>query len=197
VIMTTGMDAKNNLYLIDYWRRRETNPVNMLIQLLLHVGRFHPTRLVIETNAFQDMFSKLFQYWRSDREKLKTILEMEKVSEEDIRMVLNAWLPPVVEVTQVKNKTNRILSLQPRFRTHTIYHKPHMREFVEEAKDFPEGKHDDIVDALQMCDSVSHGASVASVEHKKAEPPSSAYVMRDGSPIRYTDYIPSKRSAWI
>lgn len=197
VIMTTGMDARNNLYLVDYWRRRETNPVNMLVQLLLHVGRFHPTRLVIETNAFQQMFSKLFQYWRSDKEKLKKILEMEEISEEDIRMVLNAWLPPVVEITQVKNKVNRILSLQPRFRMHMIYHKPYMREFVEEAKAFPEGKHDDIVDALQMCDAVSHGAPMGAVEHKKAEPPQDAYVMRDGSPIRYTDHIPRRRSAWI
>jgi hypothetical protein len=53
------------------------------------------------------------------------------------------------------------------------------------------------VDALQMCDAASHGASVQAVEHKRVEPPPDAYVMRDGSPIRYTDHIPMKRSAWI
>lgn len=192
VIGTTGMDAKQNLYIIDYWKRRESNPVRILVELLLHIGKFHPSFLVIETTAFQQMFSRLFMYLRNDKGKLKKLLEMEEVSDEDIRMVLDAWLPPVIEVTPTKNKIQRIMSLQPRGRMHQIFHRPFMKDFVKEALEFPEGKHDDIMDMVQMCDAASHGASIETVKVKERKVPMDAFVMRDGSPIRYTTQLPQE-----
>lgn len=189
VIGTTGMDAKNNLYVIDYWKRRESNPVRILVEMLLHVGKFHPSFLVIETTAFQQMFSRLFMYFRTDKEKLESLLKIDGVSEEDIRMVLSAWLPPVIEVTPTKNKVQRIMSLQPRFRMHQIYHRPFMKDFVKEALEFPEGKHDDVMDMVQMCDIASHGASIDTVRVKERAAPKSA------DNVVYTNRLPRKRTA--
>lgn len=196
VIGTTGMDAKQNLYIIDYWKHRESNPVHILVKLLLHIGKFHPSFLVIESISFQETFSKFFMYLRNDKGKLKKLLEMEEVSDEDILLIMNAWLPPVIEVKPTTNKPKRLKSLQPPFRIHQIYHKPWMKDFVREALDCPEGKHDDIIDMVQMCHAHSHGASIERVEHKKPEVPVDAFMMRDGSPIRYTDRLPVRRNAW-
>jgi len=203
VIMTTGMDAKQNLYLIDYWRKRETVSFHLLVALLLHVGRFRPSFLVIETTAHQQMFARDFKYLRSDKQKMKDYLEMEDVNDNDIQMVLNAWIPPVIEVPHAgKSKEDRILgALQTPFRMRQIFHKPHMRDFVREATHYPEvrkrGGQDDIVDALEMCFSHSRGAHLEEVKVKRETPPIGAYLMRDGEPIRYTDRLPRKRSAWI
>lgn len=201
VIMTTGMDAKRNLYVIDYWRKRITNSFHLLVVLLLHVGRFRPSFLAIETVSYQQTFANMFTYLRGDREKLKAILEMEEVSDEDIQLVMSSWLPPVIEVKHAKvKKEDRIKgTLQVPFRMHQIFHKPSMHELRKEALSYPQtGKsHDDLVDTEEMCYVHSHGASLDTVKVERKEVPADAFVMWDGSPIRYTAQLPVKRNAWI
>lgn len=201
VIMTTGMDAKRNLYMIDYWRKRETHGFHLLVALLLQIGRFRPSFLVIETTANQQVFSRDFMYLRGDKNRLRDYLKMENASEEDIQMVMNSWLPPVIEVPHAgKSKESRILgTLQTPFRMHRIFHRPFMHEFKKEALRYPQVKrgHDDIVDTLEMCFVHSHGASLDTVQVKKSEVPVDAFLMRDGSEIKYTNQLPMKWSAWI
>lgn len=199
VIMTTGMDAGRNLYVIDYWKKREINSFHLLVMLLLHVGRFRPSFLAIETVSYQKTFANMFTYLRSDREKLKAILEMEEVSDEDIQLVMNTWLPPVIEVKHTKiRKEDRIKgTLQTPYRMHHIFHRPFMHELKKEALAYPQVRHDDLVDTEEMCYAHSHGAALDMVKVEKKEMPVDAYTMRDGSRIRYTEELPTTVNAWI
>ncbi len=199
VIKTTGMDARRNLYIIDYWKKREINSFHLLVMLLLHVGKFRPSFLVIETVSYQKTFANMFKYLRSDKEKLKAILEMEEVSDEDIQLVMNASLPPVIEVPHAKiRKEDRIRgTLQTPYRMHHIFHRSFMHDLKKEVLNYPQVRHDDLVDTLEMCYAHSHGASIERVEHKKQVMPPDAFVMRDGSPIRYTEQLPVQVNAWI
>lgn len=54
------------------------------------------------------------------------------------------------EITQSGDKLSKIRKLIPLYRNGLIYHKYWMDELELEEKRFPRGKHDDIVDCLQM-----------------------------------------------
>lgn len=199
VILTVGVDANRNVYLLEYWRFRESDPIRRFVALMLQIGKYHPTQLVIETVSSQQDFSRMFQYLRENKAILKGMLEEQQIREEDIRNVMNSYIPVVHEIPrQPQLKVRRILSnLQPLFRMHMIHHRPFMQEFVREALRYPEtghDVHDDIVDALEMACSFAHGAFVGMVQKRREVVPRDAYRMRDGSRIRYTTRLPLTES---
>ncbi len=57
----------------------------------------------------------------------------------------------IEEIRQSGDKLSKIRKLIPLYRAGKIYHKTGMDELELEEKRFPRGKHDDIVDSLQMC----------------------------------------------
>lgn len=180
VILTIGVDSKRNVYLLEYWRFREANPIKRFVALMLQVGKYHPTGLAIESVSAQQDFARMFQYLRESKEILKAMLEEQEIREEDIGMVLQCHIPVVQELpTRGKSKIGRVLSnLQPLFRMHMIHHRPFMQDFKLEATNFPETKHDDIVDALEMACSIAHAATLETVVKKKEPRPRSAYCPR-------------------
>jgi len=180
VILTIGVDSRRNVYLLEYWRFREANPIKRFVALMLQVGRYHPVGLAIESVSAQQDFARMFQYLRESKEILKAMLEEQEIRQEDIGMVLRCHIPVVQELpTRGKSKISRILSnLQPLFRMHMIHHKPSMQDFKLEATNFPETKHDDIVDALEMACSIAHAATVETVVKKEKPRPRSAYCPR-------------------
>jgi predicted phage terminase large subunit-like protein len=60
----------------------------------------------------------------------------------------------VIKVVPHKDKVSRILGLQPRWESGNLLMKQGMSELEDELEKFPVGKHDDLLDALEMCNSI-------------------------------------------
>jgi phage terminase large subunit-like protein len=56
----------------------------------------------------------------------------------------------IEEISQTGDKLTKIRKLIPLYRNWQIYHKYGMEELEYQLERFPRGKHDDIIDALQM-----------------------------------------------
>jgi len=83
-----------------------------------------------------------------------------------------AWaldsLPPVKQVMTTKSKVTRFEALSVHFENKRIWIPPDAHEFIDEWTDFPEGAHDDTIDALDIAVRTMEGkpASVLSKREK-------------------------------
>lgn len=185
VVMTCGMDSERNLYIIDYKRWRESNPVLVILEVVRQCLLYHPHTMGFETNAYQKVFARLFDMIVTDDSILRSIMENQDYSEREILEYCSADIPyPIQEINQSGNKMMRLSSLKPRFRAGMIYHMSDMEDFVEEYKEFPEGSHDDCLDALHMCDQISREASISAVTVHEERCAPDADVVEYGMPRR-------------
>jgi len=124
-IVTTGIDKKNNMYILDIVRERLT-PTNLIIRLFALYKRWKPMRIGIESTAYQ----KALIYFTQDEMKRR-----------------NEWLP-IEELKSDTDKERRIRGLIPRYNTGTVFHQNTHTILEEELLRFPKGEHDDVADAL-------------------------------------------------
>ena len=127
VIITTDVNPKNgHVYVIDYDRERY-NPGDTIDAIFRHYRMYHFLTVKVEAIGYQ----RTLCYWLEQK--------MEK---------MNVFFP-VEEITGYSNsKEARIRGLQPFFNANRIFIAPHMAELENELKQFPYGRHDDLIDAL-------------------------------------------------
>jgi len=137
-IVVIGVDEMFNVYILDIFRGK-VEPRDLINQTFTMVDRWNPRLVGVETVSFQD------------------ILRTNLIEEQKIR---GKYLPlyPLKRNTR-ESKDDRILLLQPKYQTHSIFHPlnhTHTLDLENELMRFPKGKHDDIIDALADAVSISN-----------------------------------------
>lgn len=97
-------------------------------KIIYHIQKWKPEKIGIEAFQAQSM--------------IVTFLKNE--------MSKRGMYTDIEEIRQTGDKLSKIRSLIPYYRRGLIYHTLDMKELENEQKRFPRGKHDDIIDALQM-----------------------------------------------
>jgi predicted phage terminase large subunit-like protein len=127
-IVVMAMTPYQKMFLLEYWVGRQGDPFK-IITTMLEMARFWQPRCIgIEMVAYQ---KSLEPY---------TMKAMQERSE---------WWPIVnLKPDRNEKKEQRILSMQPFFRSGQIYIQRGMADFIEEYETFPLGRTRDILDAM-------------------------------------------------
>lgn len=125
--IVTWMFIGEDMYLLEYTAGKY-NAGELVDKMIYHIRKWRPEKIGIE--AFQAQTVIAFN--------LKAELQKQ-------------WLYcPVEEIKQTWDKLSKIRSLVPRFMNWHIFHKFGMDKFEKQLVEFPRGKHDDVIDAVQM-----------------------------------------------
>lgn len=117
----------DKLYILEVTAGR-VDAVTMQDKLIYHIKKRQPEKVWIEAYQAQTM--------------IKTFL---------VNELQRQWIHAnIEEIRQTWDKLSKIRKLLPLYRNWLIYHKYWMDELEIQLKRFPRGKHDDIIDALQM-----------------------------------------------
>lgn len=130
-IVMGGKDERGVCYYDCDSERR--SPEKICIDICKRVLGFGPDLLIIEGNQFQDLLKPMVE--RAAKEARVTLPEI-KLVENDV------------------NKLVRIRRMGPDFAQKIVRFKrnsPGIAELLQQAQDFPNGAHDDNIDALEMC----------------------------------------------
>ena len=123
VIATIGFDANNNIFVLDVHKRRGVS-FHQQIETIISKGKmWNPLRIGIESNSFQIFLSQ----------------ELERLT-----------LLPIVPVTALKDKVSRAQQMSSFTEAGRVYVAPSMTELISEFVLFPDGEHDDQVDAVSL-----------------------------------------------
>lgn len=127
-ITVVGMSPSKLIFVLDYWVGRQGDPAKLIHEMLQLAYHWQPRVIGIESVAFQ---ASMEPY---------TIREMQ----------LRGVHYPLVMLKPDRNerKQQRILSMQPFFRSGQVYLQRGMFELIEEFETFPLGATQDILDAL-------------------------------------------------
>ena len=127
-IVAMGMSPYQKMVLLEYWVGRQGDPFK-IITTMLDMAHFWQCRCIgIEMVAYQ---KSLEPY---------TLKAMQERGE---------WYPIInLKPDRNEKKEQRILSMQPFFRSGQIYIQRGMSEFIEEYETFPLGRTRDILDAM-------------------------------------------------
>lgn len=115
-------------YILEYTAGR-LSATDVQDKIIYHIQKRRPEKVGIEAFQAQSM--------------INTFLKNE--------LTKRGIFANIEEIRQSGDKLSKIRMLIPLYRAGKIYHKTGMDELELEEKRFPRGKHDDIVDSLQMC----------------------------------------------
>lgn len=122
VIMVIAVDAKNNRYVIDYFRKRVT-PMTLADKIMEFYDRYKPAKTRIEVVGYQEM---LREYLRNSK-----------------------YIPGLEIRENPRNKkSKRLESMQPYFAQKRMFLRKTHSELIDELIMYPRGKHDDLLDGL-------------------------------------------------
>jgi len=126
VVLTCGITPENNLYVYEY--TYGVMSTKQLIDAIFdHYERYSPLKIGIEMHGLQRLLEK-------------------PVMDEQARRRIYFSITPLKPHNR-QSKEQRILALQPRFETGTIFLRKGQHELEEQLMKFPRGR-DDIIDAL-------------------------------------------------
>ena len=127
VLATIGIDADNNKYIIDLFRKR--CPPNEQPSIIIErFKKFRHRKMKIETVAYQ--------------EALRTAVKERMLNE-------NLYIPGLEKGVKPRNrKSERLLSLVPMLAKGEFYFRSQDTEAQAEFLSYPKGRHDDIMDAV-------------------------------------------------
>ncbi len=130
IVLTTGIDPVTGfIYIMEYDRAR-MNPGELINSILVQQDKYKPVVVKVEAIAYQ----RTLNYWlKRTRVKQNKIFYVEEIKSHG-RV----------------SKIDRIRALQPYYADHLIYMRPSMGDLERELLAFPNGAHDDIMDALCM-----------------------------------------------
>lgn len=129
VVITTATNSKTGDVFIIHYSRGRFNPGEQVDEIFNHVFAYRPLEVKVEAISYQ----RTLVYWLKKRqEKLREYF----------------YINPVKGLKG--NKEERIRGLQPYFANRKIFMRPEMSELERELLSFPNGKHDDIIDALTL-----------------------------------------------
>lgn len=123
-ISVCARDTKaNRIYQVEAWCGKVDFPelLNMIAQ---KAALWHPSKIAIEENAYQAAL---------------------------VQAATRATMLPVVGVKTTRDKVSRILALSPHFESGRLLIRKDQGEFIREYLEFPNGMHDDALDALEIC----------------------------------------------
>lgn len=134
VFCTIGIDKDGKIYVLDVDRQRRS--IGEQIKTVLNKYQFYKHEKVgIETVAFQRVIKS----------------ELDRISQEKRLYV------PTTELKADKDKYRRIAALQPYFENGVVFLRDNQDALIDELLQFPQGKHDDAVDALAYAISLIQG----------------------------------------
>ena len=127
-ITVAGMTPYQKIFLLAYWVGRQGDPAKIIDALLDLADFWQPRVIGIESVAFQQALEPY----------TKRAME-----------VRGNWHPLIMlKPDRNEKKDQRILSMQPFFRSGQVYIQSGMLEFIEEYETFPLGRTRDLLDAL-------------------------------------------------
>jgi len=145
VIMVTGIDALNQIYVLEYIRAR-INPIETIENIFKLASKWKVSKIGIEGVAYQ----RSLQWFLA----------------EEMRRRNEFYL--IEELKADTDKERRIRGIQPRYAVGAVFHKPFMTDLEEELLLFPKSPHDDLADALAYVPQIAF-RGVGAVEIKKPE----------------------------
>lgn len=125
--IVTGMFIDDKMYILEYTCGKY-DPGELIEKMIYHINKWNPEKIGIEAFAAQSIV------WFSLRTELA-------------KRGLNC---PVEDIKQQGDKQGKIRRLLPLYRNGLIYQKRDMYLLEKQLKEFPRGKHDDLIDATQM-----------------------------------------------
>lgn len=128
-IATIGIDQGNNVYVLDMFQERVL-PDRLMDEIFRIVQQWNPLKVWIEVVAYQKMLAFELRNQMRIRNRFFTLEEVTPQGEKEARI--------------------RTI-LQPRYGNHMVLHDRSMQELELELLKFPNGKHDDMIDALASC----------------------------------------------
>lgn len=128
VVMVGGMNDRNEIYILEYSKGRYT-PIEVIKEIFRLAKKWGVPTVGIESVAYQ----KSLRYF----------------VEEEMRRSGHFFM--IEDLRPDADKERRIRSLQPRYATQSIYHRPNMTDLEEELLLFPKSAHDDLSDTLYYC----------------------------------------------
>ncbi len=129
VVLTTGMDRNNGDKYIIYYDRARMNPGEQIDAIFNHYRAYKPLEVNVEAISYQ----RTLCYWLRKRQEKTNLM---------------FFVNPIKGLKGSKNE--RIKALQPYFASGTLFLKADMTDLERELLSFPNGAHDDIIDALTM-----------------------------------------------
>jgi len=131
-IIAAGITPSARIVVLEYWVKRQGDPALVIDAILDMAQRWMPRIIGIETIAYQ---KALLPYMSRAMEKRSmTVPIME--------------LKPDRNGKIVEKKNQRILSMQPFFKTSQVFFQKGMLDLIEEYETFPMGGTVDLLDAL-------------------------------------------------
>lgn len=127
-IVVMAMTPYQKMFMLEYWCGRQGDPYKIITTILEMAKFWQPRCIGIEMVAYQKALEPY------------TIRQMAET---------NVWYPIVnLKPDRNEKKEQRILSMQPFFRSGQIYIQRGMTELIEEYETFPLGRTRDILDAM-------------------------------------------------
>lgn len=132
VIVTIGVTNKNDVLVLEV-HRKKLNFSEQVNQVIFRNKKWKPQLIYLEENGYQVALKE---------------------------QVLSEQLLPIKPVKNYSDKYTRIISLTPHFWNGKIYTDKKDTDFIEEYMEYPDGAHDDQLDAFEMSirDIVFYGA---------------------------------------
>jgi len=126
VIITIGIDAEDNKYIVDLTRKR-LDPAEQPKAIIDTFKKYKHKRMKIETVAYQEAL----------RANVRKIMREE-----------NMYIPGLEKGVKPRTrKSERLISMVPIFAKGKFYFRPQDLEAQKEFLSYPRGKHDDVMDA--------------------------------------------------
>ncbi len=140
-IATVGVDGRGMMYLLDMWLRRVAPTAQISAIFDLH-QKWNYAQFGVETNCFQEL---LLMPIEQERQRRREAGEL--------------WQLAIVEKHHSRNKQMRIASLEPLISNGWLCFGPGLPDlFWAELESFPQGRHDDGIDALEAAIDLMRGS---------------------------------------
>jgi predicted phage terminase large subunit-like protein len=130
-IITGGFDPQGKLYILEYTNERLAAN-DLLSKLVYHAKKWNPEKIGIESYQAQTVLSQFAK---------------KELQEQGVFIT-------VQEITQKGSKEEKIRKLDYPISNGLIYWRQDMYELEQQLLSFPRGRHDDIIDAMQMLYSI-------------------------------------------
>ncbi len=123
-IATVGYSpTTRTMYLVNVDRQQIGLP-EQLDFIVQHHATWKESRVLIESNALQGLLV--------------------------VRPLIKDTMLPIIARQSVKDKVTRVLAITPYFETKKLMVRRDMHDFISEYVQFPDGEHDDMLDALEL-----------------------------------------------
>lgn len=161
IVVLAKDGSTGTLYIVE--ADAKIRPVEEIIETMLaYYVRYRPVKTAIEANQFQRVLIDMVR-----KEGAKTGL-----------------YPQIEAVVNKDDKISRIQALRPRILSGNLQFSKKHRQLLEEARYFPKGRHDDLLDALDMAVKISNDSEFM---FWFADVPGSRNIPRGGTTYTYPE----------